>query len=464
MLDFLGIGAQKAGTTWIYDKLVLHPEIDFPQGKELDFFDSHPGKGIAWYKSLFSGNTKKKRGQITPAYALQDVDTIREIYKINPKMRLIYSIRNPIDRAWSSAKMALGRSEMTLNEASDQWFLDHFYSQGSLKRGDYLRCLSNWLEVFPKEQLLIVDYDEIVSNPLKVLTECCIHIGVNPDVFTKKYQSGELSEPVNPGIKSPIRPSLLPVLHQLYDEKMKAFEVVRKRLGEAVSRRQNFVILFEGRTGSSMLTELLASHPCMISEPERLVRKSEGEQSGWMEQLYTDTPNPMIQAVGFKTKLRDVANPDYFLELLEKHHVKVIYLHRENLVKMALSRINAIRLFEDRKLWNLLPGQSQLPPIAIPVQQFDESLRFRLDKEQKLQSFLNRLSVPVLDLTYEMLLASPQTVFDSIFTFLDVVPYPLEGKYKKNTPDNLREAIINFDELKAHYQGTEFEAMFDKTA
>ena len=146
MLDFLGIGAQKAGTTWLYEMLCQHPQLAFPGGKEMHFWDAGRSRGLEWYRSCFNVG-EKKNGEITPAYAMLPVETIREIHALNPALRVIYILRNPIDRAWSSARMALERAEMTLAEASDQWFVDHFLSQGSLRRGDYESCIRHWRQV-----------------------------------------------------------------------------------------------------------------------------------------------------------------------------------------------------------------------------------------------------------------------------------------------------------------------------
>jgi hypothetical protein len=65
-----------------------------------------------------------------------DEATIREIAGLPPNLRVIYSLRNPIARAWSSALMSLERAEMTIDEASPLWFLDHFKSAGPRRRGD----------------------------------------------------------------------------------------------------------------------------------------------------------------------------------------------------------------------------------------------------------------------------------------------------------------------------------------
>ena len=136
MLNFLGIGAQKSATSWLYNTLLKHPNIAFPGGKEVHFWDSRSGRNIESYKEIFSNNDYIN-GDITPAYGFLPIEVIQEIYDLMPHLCLIYLIRNPIERAWSSARMALGRAEMLHEEASDQWFIDHFKSKGSLARGDY---------------------------------------------------------------------------------------------------------------------------------------------------------------------------------------------------------------------------------------------------------------------------------------------------------------------------------------
>ena len=73
MIDFLGIGAQKAGTTWIYQHLSRHPQICFPAGKEIHFWDHYRNNGVDWWTSLFADDHPgRKQGEITPAYATLD--------------------------------------------------------------------------------------------------------------------------------------------------------------------------------------------------------------------------------------------------------------------------------------------------------------------------------------------------------------------------------------------------------
>lgn len=178
MYKFVGIGAQKAGTTWLYEMLSQHPDISFPLGKEVHYWNrAFPAQSVEDYLAKFQHPTLSE-GEITPAYAFLPTATIEEIHKYQPDLKIIFIIRNPVDRAWSSAKMALGRAEMEYHEASDAWFIDHFNSRGSLVRGDYEACLRKWRAVYDAEQLLVLKFDDLKHAPEEILSRCCHHVGI----------------------------------------------------------------------------------------------------------------------------------------------------------------------------------------------------------------------------------------------------------------------------------------------
>lgn len=215
MLDFLGIGAQKAGTTWLYNSLQMHEKIQFPAGKEIHFWDQKNQKGIDWYASIFGQSDDALKGEITPAYSILPVSIIEEVYNLSPRLKIIYTIRNPMERAWSSAKMALTRAEMMLEEASDQWFIDHFKSQGSLMRGNYEQCIVNWRNVYPEEQILIQRFEMIKNDPERFLNNCFQHLGVREIAFSE-HAISQIRQPIFSGVQADIRVSLLPHLRGIY--------------------------------------------------------------------------------------------------------------------------------------------------------------------------------------------------------------------------------------------------------
>jgi hypothetical protein len=229
MIDFLGIGAQKCGTTWAYEHLRAHPQIRFPANKEIHFWDLNIARGVDWWLAPFrDGPPGVKQGEITPAYAFLDIEIIKAIHGTVPNARLFYMIRNPLARAWSSAQMALRKAELTMDEASDQWFIDHFRSRGSRSRGDYLACLDNWLRVFPAERLQLIVFDDIRDAPGSVLARLARHIGVDPSPY-ESSDDDHLRIAVNTSPDTDVRPTLLPKLRELYADQIERLEARLQR-------------------------------------------------------------------------------------------------------------------------------------------------------------------------------------------------------------------------------------------
>ncbi|WP_291719918.1 sulfotransferase domain-containing protein [Magnetospirillum sp. 64-120] len=222
MIDFLGIGAQKAGTTWLFECLRQHPDISFPCGKEMHFWNS-PAKMAAQSWTDFFPTSPCKQGEITPAYAILPSSVISQIHACAPRLKLFYSLRNPIERAWSAALMALTRAEMTIDEASDAWFIDHFHSSGSRRRGDYLACLDTWLSIFPQSALQVIVFDDITTRPRHVLENLARHLDVDPAFFQSLPETA-LPAPAFSGPGHPLRPSLSEILHSLYDPQIVQLE------------------------------------------------------------------------------------------------------------------------------------------------------------------------------------------------------------------------------------------------
>lgn len=223
MWQFLGIGAQKAGTTWLYQNLRRHPEIAFPGGKEMHFWNRDHGPGdIERYLATFA-SPGISEGEITPAYAILSSHVVAEIAHAGPSLRLLYLVRNPVERAWSSALMALERAEMRWGEASDAWFIDHFQSQGSIARGDYAACLQRWLEHFPREQLLVLFHEELQQSPQSVLERACAHIGVSePSAEMNRH----CQQRVFSGAGHPLPEHLRDFLQALYEPRIQALEAL----------------------------------------------------------------------------------------------------------------------------------------------------------------------------------------------------------------------------------------------
>lgn len=162
--NFLVIGAQRAGTSLLHAILDHHPEVYVPQQrKEIHFFDLYHARGSAWYEGYFPRPDAAQRytaiGEVTPDY-LAVPEAPARIHGLLPAVRLVAILRNPVERAWSWYQHARrGRYE--------QRPFERFLSEDGMVReaGFYHRNLCRFLEFFPREQLHVMIYEELVADP-----------------------------------------------------------------------------------------------------------------------------------------------------------------------------------------------------------------------------------------------------------------------------------------------------------
>lgn len=221
---FLCIGAQKAATSWLWAMLRQNPKIWMPPIKEIHFFDhvhipenrvwtlGHIRHGVtenlkwhvqnnvinfdhfrflidmgtkdtfteSWYRACFDrpGARGKLVGDITPEYSTlpeSGVQHVRDL--LGPDLRIIYIIRNPIERALSQLKMNLTRRGLQ-NENEDFW-LSEAKNPVIFQRGDYKTYIPRWEKVFPRENLLYLPYGNVEHDPARLLSSVEDHIGVD---------------------------------------------------------------------------------------------------------------------------------------------------------------------------------------------------------------------------------------------------------------------------------------------
>jgi hypothetical protein len=228
-----------------------------------------------------------------------------------------------------------------------------------------------------------------------------------------------------------------------------------------------FVILFVERAGSTYLITALKSHPGIVALTEKLDAlrqegKSGAEQIEWARGFLTPPLVGRHSAIGFKTKTVDILDPDGFAQLLRQRGCKIIQLQRRNAVKAVVSTLNARRQWHVSGNWNLLAESTRLPPFAVDLQEFDLLLQEREKLDRDVERYVDQLQLPTLRLSYEDLLQNKETFVEKTLSFLGARHQALPGATLKNTGDDLREAILNFDELRDRYTGTRYEAMFDE--
>ncbi len=232
--SFLGIGAQRAATTWLHHSLRQHPDLWLPPAKELHYFDWMSGGpsltnrvtsgerlSALWrqrvrgefrsavarrdfarlrremsyeflspsdsrYLALFQSSGNRAAGEITPAYSLLSDFEVKRAAALLPDVRVIIMLRDPIGRAWSQVQLETNRP------VSMETAKAHVASADSLERGNYPAIVDRWMDHFPKERIFVGFVDEARTRPLELVRAVLAFLGVNPDRLVSS-----LPDPVN---------------------------------------------------------------------------------------------------------------------------------------------------------------------------------------------------------------------------------------------------------------------------
>ena len=195
-LDFLVIGAQKCATTWLHSCLSEHPDLTLPLKKrEVEYLggDLYQEKGRDWYFSLFDVQSEqKKMGDVSVEY-LYDYRAPPVVKSFAPNVKLIVSLRNPVDRAVSAFFWHLRKGNieaMELEEGLHQALIAlkagepqkaNPYLINTLERGYYAVQLERYLKCFDSEQLLVLAYDEVAGDAGDVLKKIYGFLEVDQD-------------------------------------------------------------------------------------------------------------------------------------------------------------------------------------------------------------------------------------------------------------------------------------------
>ena len=180
------IGAKKAGTRALIDYLQLHPNIETAK-HEVSFFNANYHQGFDWYRQQMPNTTED---QITieksPGYC-DNKDVPKRVHDWNPDIKILFIVRNPIERLVSDYVQAITDFRHT-NKTFEE-FVTH---NGEINNDSYTVHVSIyheqytlWHSLFPKSQIHVVDGDVLITNPIKEISkvEDFLHI---PHVVTEE--------------------------------------------------------------------------------------------------------------------------------------------------------------------------------------------------------------------------------------------------------------------------------------
>jgi hypothetical protein len=200
--DFLIIGAQRCGTTYLHSLLAGHPDVTPALTKEVEFFDSHWHRGVAWYRTHFpalprlsGGGKAPVTGEASPSYLFHPLAPERA-RAVVPEARIIVLLRNPVDRAYSHYLHAvrLGYETMSFEDAlaherqgpggaiqrlrDEQFSATRHYSY--LARGIYADQLEAWMRAFPAKRLLTIRSEDFYADVRATLWEVSRFLDIRP--------------------------------------------------------------------------------------------------------------------------------------------------------------------------------------------------------------------------------------------------------------------------------------------
>lgn len=181
--DFLGLGAPKCATTWIFRCLAEHPEIHIPAVKEIGFFDflTEIDHRIPEYQNYFEGaESNQKTGEIYPLYFASE-RAVERVRRHLPEARLFISLRNPVEQI-HSFYWHLRRQNTLLNHRGH-----HLDLEGALAEKYELIVphalfglnLSRWRKAFDSKQIKVIFYDDIKTAPDESIRQLFEFLGVD---------------------------------------------------------------------------------------------------------------------------------------------------------------------------------------------------------------------------------------------------------------------------------------------
>ncbi|MDQ3741133.1 MAG: sulfotransferase domain-containing protein [Actinomycetota bacterium] len=183
--DFIGVGALLSGTGWWYERLLEHPAIQPPTtGPEpLHFFErfcTEPmgDDDVARYHAHFPREPGTIRGEFTSRY-LYDAWTLPLLRRAAPDAKLLVSVRDPIERYLSALSYRIAETE------SDE---DAPYMTDAVHRGRYASQLRALLAFFPREQVLVLQYERFRLQPLEEYRRTLRFLGVDASFVPRRYK------------------------------------------------------------------------------------------------------------------------------------------------------------------------------------------------------------------------------------------------------------------------------------
>ncbi len=209
--DFLCVGAQKAGTSWLYQQLERHPDFWMPPVKELHYLNSlhrtrrfHPPRcrdqrdtsfldgikklsalpyiDLENYGRLFEHKGSLVSGDISPAYSTLSDEIIQQVVNFFPDLKVIFLARDPVERAWSQLSMGVRLGMISPFDATDaDEVIRNLLNPGVLLRSHPSKIVARWRRYVHPDLFRIYFFDDLEKNPTELRRSILLFLGADPN-------------------------------------------------------------------------------------------------------------------------------------------------------------------------------------------------------------------------------------------------------------------------------------------
>lgn len=213
--EFVGVGVQKAGTSWWYTLVTDHPHVLLPisQVKELGYLDSLDVSDAEYAAHFPDRSSPTITGEWTPRY-MAHFWAAGNLATVAPEAKLLILLRDPVDRYASAVQHGIERGRPVTHTSLNQAY----------QRGFYASQIQSLLRYFSRDQLLILTYEICVARPLEQIARTYRFLGID-DSYVPSNVETRVNETANPLVLDPRLEKTLTDLYRPEVDKLDVLDV-----------------------------------------------------------------------------------------------------------------------------------------------------------------------------------------------------------------------------------------------